>query len=81
MLVVPFLKTEGQLIKMALSGNDPREKSAAEHLQAIILVSTCIKNRSATVSRINDLTLSCGSYRLYFTNNHQDLSKVVFPIS
>lgn len=39
MLVVPFLKTEGQLIKYALSGNDPREKSAAEHLQAIILVS------------------------------------------
>lgn len=36
-LVVPFLKTEGQLIKYALSGNDPREKSAAEHLQAIIL--------------------------------------------
>jgi hypothetical protein len=37
-LVVPFLKTEGQLIKNALSGNDPREKSAAEHLQTIILV-------------------------------------------
>ncbi|XP_028401111.1 transcription initiation factor TFIID subunit 6-like [Dendronephthya gigantea] len=36
-LVVPFLKTEGKLIKIALSGSDPREKSAAEHLQAIIL--------------------------------------------
>ena len=39
MLVVPFLKTEGQLIKNALNGTDPREKSAAEHLQSIILVS------------------------------------------
>lgn len=44
MLVVPFLKTEGQLIKNALSGNDPREKSAAEHLQAIILVRSQVLN-------------------------------------
>lgn len=37
-LVVPFLKTEAQLIKNALSGHDLREKAAAEHLQAVILV-------------------------------------------
>ncbi|XP_046853349.1 transcription initiation factor TFIID subunit 6-like [Xenia sp. Carnegie-2017] len=36
-LVVPFLKTEAQLIKNALSGHDLREKAAAEHLQAVIL--------------------------------------------
>ena len=62
MLVVPFLKTEGQLIKMALSGNDPREKSAAEHLQAIILVSTCTETSLFDSSHVNDLTLSCSKF-------------------
>lgn len=36
-LVVPYLKTEGQLIRNAINGGDPREKSAGEHLQGLIL--------------------------------------------
>lgn len=36
-LVVPYLKIEGQLIKNGISGGDPKEKSAGEHLQTLIL--------------------------------------------